>query len=636
LSLKAEFVLLFPPISLQNFKMNLALNKIMIAILLGVSLSGFAQKDNKGISKEIDDVLERATAFMNQSKYDSAQYLISGVQAQSEFPVSKLEHYYLRCYEAEIMYYNALFEQGLNISLWSLDLAKELNSELLQGNSHNFIGLFLLIMQRSKEAIPHFQAAIQLIPEGQQPEYLTKQYHALANLGESYLKIGLLDSAIHYSVRSIEAAESLNKARGKASAQTNIAEAYLLKNDLSQSIAIATDGYNLVKDSDHRDLIQSFCTTLMHAYEKKKLNDSLNYWMNVGLAENVNPLNTDLSRNGFLQQCIDLRINLGDVKGALDLIGQLNTLKQSLHDKQQSLRVAVLIDYYEQNNKLALSKQLTERQQSELKLRAIIMIALAAVVALILFLFFISRKNAKQKQHIAKLQYQEELQKSARELELKALQDRFEALHSERNRIASDLHDDIGAALSSIRIYSGAAQKHFQGNPQESENLIQRINESSTGMMDRMSDIVWSINPKNDNGESLVLRMKSFASEVLGSLDIKVSYKIDEEFEALKPSTTVRRNLYLIFKEAINNVSKYSEATEVTVVLEVTEDVLRMRIEDNGVGFHVVGGMHGNGLTNMNLRAEAMGATFHISSHKGKGTQLMLMLPVTKISDVIA
>lgn len=615
--------------------MYLVLKKIMIAVFLGIGISGFSQTEIMGISKEIDDVLKRATAFMNQSKYDSAQYLITSIQAQSDFTITKLEHYYLRCYEAEIMYYNALFEQGLNISLWSLDLAKELNSELLQGNSHNFIGLFLLIMQRSKEAIPQFQAAIRLIPEGQQADYLTKRYHALANLGESYLKIGLLDSVIYYSARSSHAAEALNKVRGKASAQTNIAEAYLLKNDLPRSIAFAIDGYNQVKDTDHRDLIQSFCNTLMRVYEKKQLNDSLNYWMNVGLDENVNPLNTDLSRTGFLQQCIELRIRLGDTKGALDLIGQLNTLRQSLHDKQQSLRVAVLIDYYEQNNKLALSKQLTETQQSELKLRAIIMIALAAVVALILILSFISRKNAKQKQHIAALQHQEELQKSAQELELKAFKERFEALHSERNRIASDLHDDIGAALSSIRIYSGAAQKHFQSNPVESEKLIQRINESSTGMMDRMSDIVWSINPKNDNGESLVLRMKSFASEVLGSLDIKVTYRIDEEFEALKPSTTVRRNLYLIFKEAINNISKYSEATEVMVILEITDDILRMRIEDNGVGFHVVGGMHGNGLTNMNLRAEAMGATFHISSHKGKGTQLMLMLPVTKISDAI-
>src|SRR5690606_30916077 len=153
--------------------------------------------------------------------------------------------------------------------------------------------------QRSKEAVPHFQAAIRLIPEGQQPDYLTKQYHALANLGESYLKMGLLDSAIHYSVLSSKAAADMNKPRAKASAQTNIAEAYLLKNDLSKAIGIGMDGYNQMKDTDHRDLIQSFCNTLMHAYEKKQLKDSLNYWMNVGLTENGNPLNTDLSRTGF-------------------------------------------------------------------------------------------------------------------------------------------------------------------------------------------------------------------------------------------------------------------------------------------------------------------------------------------------
>jgi len=615
--------------------MYFSLKRIVLLFLLAKSFIGFGQDHWNELSKETNAVLSKATEFMNQSRYDSAQFVITAALNQSKFPVSKVDLYYLNCYEAEILYYNALFEQGLNIALWSLDLAKELNSDLLQGNSHNFIGLFLLMMKRSEEAIPHFQTAIRLIPAGQQPDYLSKQYHALANLGESYLRVGLLDSTIYYAEISSKAAEAMGKSRGKASAQTNIAEAYLLKNDLTKAIAIAKDGYNLVKDTDHRDLIQFFCTTLMHAYAKKAQKDSLDFWMQIGLAENSNQLNTDLSRVSFLQQCIDLKIKTGDAAGAMDLISKLNTLRQSLNDKQQSMRISVLIDYYEQNNKLTLAKQLTETQKNELTLRTTIMVAFAAVAGLVLVLFFISRKNAKQKQHIAELQHQEELQKSAQELELKALKERFEALHSERNRIASDLHDDIGAALSSIRIYSGAAQKHFQGNPQESENLIQRINESSTGMMDRMSDIVWSINPKNDNGESLVLRMKSLASEVLGSLDIKVSYKIGEEFEALKPSTTVRRNLYLIFKEAINNISKYSKATGVIVILEITEDVLRMRIEDNGVGFHVVGGMHGNGLTNMNLRAEAMGATFHISSHKGKGTQLMLMLPVAKISDAI-
>ncbi len=424
-----------------------------------------------------------------------------------------------------------------------------------------------------------------------------------------------------------------NRERGLALAQANIAEAFLLKEDYTKATSIAMQGYEDVKESSHRDVVQVFCMVLMSIYEQISLPDSVNHWMNIGLVENGNSLNTDLSRIGFIQKCIDIEINQGNSEAALNLLRNLNSFQQTLHSKQQSQRIAVLKDYYEQNNKLALAKQLTETQKSELKLRTAILSALAAVAVLLVVLIFIFRKNSRQKQHIAAFKHKEELQIASQELELKSLKERLEALFSERNRIASDLHDDIGAALSSIRIYSGAAQKHFHSNPKESEQLIQRINESSTGMMDRMSDIVWSINPKNDNGQSLVMRMKSFAGEVLGSLDIKVNYKIDEGVEDLHPTTIVRRNLFLIFKEAITNISKYSGAKDVVVVLEMKDEKLHMSIEDNGVGFNVVSGMHGNGLSNMNLRAEAIGAVFHITSHKNKGTQLMLLLPLAKISD---
>src|SRR5690606_39023439 len=77
------------------------------------------------VSNEVGKALSDATNYMNQSKYDSAQYVITATLMQNDQAITKLELYYLRCYEAEIMYYNALFEQGLNMALWSLELAKE-------------------------------------------------------------------------------------------------------------------------------------------------------------------------------------------------------------------------------------------------------------------------------------------------------------------------------------------------------------------------------------------------------------------------------------------------------------------------------------------------------------------------------
>jgi len=239
----------------------------------------------------------------------------------------------------------------------------------------------------------------------------------------------------------------------------------------------------------------------------------------------------------------------------------------------------------------------------------------------------------RQRQRISKLEHKEQLRKNELDFEMRALENRIMAVSEERNRIASDLHDDIGASLSSIRIYSGAAAKKFIDDPQESQRLIERINQNSSGMMDRMSDIVWSINPKNDNVESIVFRMKSQASEVLAPLDVEIEYSIDREAEDIQPSMTARRNIYLVFKEAINNVAKYSDSTHVWVELAVRQGMLELVVRDNGVGFELSQVKSGNGTSSMRQRAESLGGKLTIETAKGHGTCLIAEFQIARISD---
>jgi signal transduction histidine kinase len=596
-------------------------------------MPAMAKSDPPSVSPSIKDVLAAATDYMNHSSYDSAQFVISAAFSQSETAVTETDLYYLHCYEAEVMYYNALFEQGLNSSLRSLELARKLANDTLVGNSENLIGLFLMNLGRKEEALGHLRSATLLLPSGHSNDYLAFQYHALGNLGECFMGLDLPDSALYYSSLSMPEAQRRGRNRGVALAYWNSAEAWLLKGDPHRARDYCLTGVALVQESPHRDVVQTLCTTLMKVYQVMNRTDSVYAWMDHGLVENANPLNTDFSRILFLQQATNTCILLADVKRGAGLLDELNALRQNISGKQQSQRIAILTDYYEKNQKLVLARELDIAQEKEIRLRKLMSVVLGVLALLLCILIFIIYKSFRQRQRIAQLQYKEQLQQAARELELNALQKRLEAVFAERNRIASDLHDDIGAALSSIRIYSGAAQKQFASNPSESLLLIQRINESSTGMMERMSDIVWSINPKNDSGQSLVLRMKTVASEVLGSMDIQVSYQIDEQVEDLHPSVIARRNIYLIYKEAINNIGKYSGATSAEVRLLISNGTLEMQVNDNGKGFNVQQAQHGNGLSNMSNRAKAIGAYFHISSHAGRGTQILLKVELAKISD---
>jgi signal transduction histidine kinase len=197
-------------------------------------------------------------------------------------------------------------------------------------------------------------------------------------------------------------------------------------------------------------------------------------------------------------------------------------------------------------------------------------------------------------------------------------------LQTLRNKIASDLHDDVGSTLSSISIFSQMAQ-------QKSKDVIpmlETIGESSRRMLDAMADIVWTINPENDQFEKIILRMKSFAYELLGASKIDFEFLAGEEVSNINVPMEVRKNLYLIFKEATNNMVKYAQANKAMFTIKEEKNILRMMIRDDGKGFDMNKATQGNGLKNMMRRASEIGGELHIESFPGNGTTIQLDVAV--------
>jgi nitrate/nitrite-specific signal transduction histidine kinase len=195
-------------------------------------------------------------------------------------------------------------------------------------------------------------------------------------------------------------------------------------------------------------------------------------------------------------------------------------------------------------------------------------------------------------------------------------------LHSIRNRIAADLHDDIGSTLNSISVFSEVAKN----DPSRRTHSLQMIGESSRKVIDAMSDIVWTINPDNDNFEKIILRMRSIAYNLLRAKKIEFSFRADETLNDLKLSLLVRRNFYFIFKEALNNLIKYSEAKRVSILLEKKSNGILLMVRDDGVGFDPGNKYNGNGLTNMRRRSKEINANLTIDSGDGIGTSVQLTL----------
>ena len=189
-----------------------------------------------------------------------------------------------------------------------------------------------------------------------------------------------------------------------------------------------------------------------------------------------------------------------------------------------------------------------------------------------------------------------------------------------RNKIASDLHDDLGATLSSISIMSELVNQQVKDQSPEASSLLEKIGNSSRNMIESVNDMVWAINPQNDNFENIIKRMRGFAAEILAARDIAFHFDFDKNLVQSKLKMEMRRNFYLIFKEAVNNAAKYSGAANTYVMIWNRENNLKMTIRDDGSGFEMKTVKAGNGLTNMQQRAELMKARFNLESIPGKGT----------------
>jgi len=200
-----------------------------------------------------------------------------------------------------------------------------------------------------------------------------------------------------------------------------------------------------------------------------------------------------------------------------------------------------------------------------------------------------------------------------------------------RNRISSDLHDDIGSRLTNIQILSALSEQQLERPKEASLYLHKIVNEVQTSG-EALDDIVWSINSKNDSGDELAARMRRYAADIFEGDHMKCNMHVDDNISSIKLSMEKRRDIYLVFKETLNNIIKHSKASIVTIELSSRDNKVLMRIADNGKGFDASKTFNRNGLKNMKKRMEKWKGVFTINSTPGKGTVSHIVLPANEPS----
>ena len=202
------------------------------------------------------------------------------------------------------------------------------------------------------------------------------------------------------------------------------------------------------------------------------------------------------------------------------------------------------------------------------------------------------------------------------------------ALERIRTRIATDLHDDIGSNLSRIAILSELAQRRVAGGAAEAREMLGSIGTSARELVDAMGDIVWAIRPERDGIADLSQRMRRFASDLLALRPITVTFHMPEGDPHLATAPDVRREVFLIFKEAVHNIVKHAGCTEASISLSAEGRVLELTVADNGRGFAEDGSSQGTGLASLRARAARIGGVLDITSVEGRGTAVHLRVPL--------
>jgi signal transduction histidine kinase len=232
-----------------------------------------------------------------------------------------------------------------------------------------------------------------------------------------------------------------------------------------------------------------------------------------------------------------------------------------------------------------------------------------------------------QKENSLKQLLAKEAELQQKELEkMKAV---YETREEERMRIARDLHDDMGSTLSSIGIYSKVVATYVDTDKEKANEYLEKIQHNTKMLMENTGDLIWSLQTNYGQSESIFKRMQAAGIELLSSANIAPHFILPHNNDLPLLNVAAQKNCWLIFKEAINNVCKYSKAVNCAVLVEVDNDKLTFNITDDGNGF--TGSHAGNGLANMRQRTEELGGVFAVESSPGKGTAISFQFQLHKI-----
>lgn len=469
----------------------------------------------------------------------------------------------------------------------------------MKGKNYRILGNVMAKQNRLDEALQYYFSSLNLLQHTQNfPELIGRVQE---NIALVYITKKELEKAESYFQNAVSIYKENNESRGLARVNLNIANLRVAQGNYEEAIMNCFFALKFYRKINHLNGIAESLMQLSDAcFMKMDYDNSIDYALQtLDIVKKNMDKDIELSALRVLHKSYSAK---GDIRKAYEYLVKTTALNDSIFsDKKESIITELQTRYEVQKkeNEIALlskDKELNLVKSNKQKIfrnSVITGTILLLIIAVLVFNRYRShQKNNRQKQLI---------------------------------RISSDLHDEIGSTLSSISMYSSyAGQQLSENKTNEAKNVLDEIAATSQEMIEDMNDIIWTINPRNDNFKSMVTRLKNFASLVAQSKFIQLYFYSDESLNSINLPAALRKNIYLIVKEAINNAVKYSRCKNLSVRLERDKKLLVAEIQDDGDGFDAAKVHDGNGLKNMQYRSEQIHASFLIKTSPGQGTKVYL------------
>ena len=546
-----------------------------------------------------------ADEYMNIEQYDSAQIWLNKIHLVLPVKNISLQNYFLITRQAEVYYYNNLQQLGLQESRRGLVMAEALNNNLLLADSYNFLGLFYMNIDSTALSVAFYKKGLlftQNYLDSRKYISLSQPHHLHGNLAEAYYKLGEYDSALFHNYRSLNKASENNLERGIAVAYSGLGDVYSAKHADDSALNNYKKGAEISMRSGDID-VALVCNGGL-ANSSYELQDWVGVEQNLKMGFALLQTNTNINRFyalRFLNTAIELYRKLGKPANLVRAV-ELKSVIEKANIEDNNRQIQTILNAGLENEKRILSMQVAEAERKKELANTRLGLALIGITLLAIS-FLVYRYYQNQKLAISKI----------------------------RQKISQDLHDDIGASLSSLQIYGAIAEQFVASNPAKTIEMVGKISTQSKEIMENMNDIVWSMKT-SDSNTSIEIKIKNFAATLLADSNIEFKCSIMPDAAVVITGITARKNVLLIAKEALNNIAKYSRAKNAKLSLKIVQKDLVLLIEDDGIGFEEERICRGNGLENMEQRTKELNGVFDIHSMAGVGTAIKAVFPISSIN----